>query len=397
MEIKTCKDCGNLFEYTDGERNYFLMHGLYHPKRCNTCRAIRKGIADKVLRCQLCKKKFVYPQEFQLYARSYGWSPPTTCLGGCGKEKYAQDYQLSQFELLASEVLGGLARYVQGLFNEPSSENLLADEDILCEAGIDSNCKHVLNHRLKNLSTEVARELNDLLKNSRANRKLLLKGLSNPVLDERMAIEIPGAVVEILRMHPDAAGLFTALSNRGPGARPWIVNLNNPKSPVSNGAAYELLATRKLMHKAAGDLKLYAGDKIAFGPKLQARYEPSDLKAQELLGALINIAPTRWKDLQEDHVLARRTVESDISIYQNGHEIFVDFKYTGKNSRWIEPAELLGIAVALSTGEINEAYFICNASLSESSQKRINDINILLNQWKCNIIKAHHNFDWSTS
>lgn len=397
MEIKTCKDCGSLFEYTDGERDYYLMKGLDHPKRCPTCRAIRKGIADKALRCQLCSKNFVYPREFQLYARSYGWSPPTVCLGGCGKEKYAQDYQLTQFELLASEVLGGLARYVQRLFNEPPAENLLIDKDIISEAGINSNCEHVLNQRLKNLSIEVASELKDLLKDSREYRKLLLKGLSNPRLDERMAIAIPDAAVEILRTQPEAAGLFSALSNRGPGARPWIVNLNNPKTHVCNGAAYELLATRKLMHKAAGDLKLYVSDKIAFGPKLQARYEPSNLKAQELLGALIRIAPIRWKDLQEDHILARRTVESDIAIYQDGHEIFVDFKYTGKNSRWIEPAELLGLAVALSTGEINEAHFISNALFSESSKKRINDINTLLTQWKCCTIKAHQNFDWSTS
>ena len=331
----------------------------------------------------------------QLYALSYAWPPPTTCLGGCGKEKYSQNYQLSSFEIHATEFLGGLTRYLQSLFNRQhnisSGKTLLADKDILREAGIDSNSDHVLNRRLRNLSTEIVRELKNLLKNSRTT---FLKGLSNPALDEPMAIEIPTALVEILQTHPESAGLFTALSTRGPGARPWIVNLNNPKSPIANGAAYELLATRKLMHNAADDFKLYASDKIAFGPKLQACYEHSDLKAEELLGALKQIAPLRWEDIQEQKTLARRTVESDLAIYRGDREIFVDFKHTSKNIRWIEPAELLGIAVAISTGEIDEVHFVCNASLSENSLRRINDINTLLIHLECGTIKAHQNYQW---
>ena len=41
MLIK-CKDCGNDFEFTKGEQDFFQQRGLYPPKRCPTCRMKRK-------------------------------------------------------------------------------------------------------------------------------------------------------------------------------------------------------------------------------------------------------------------------------------------------------------------------------------------------------------------
>ena len=113
-EIKICVDCRSEFEYSEGKHLFFLRNGLEDPKRCPTCRAIRKGFTDKELKCQRCGKTFIYPQELQLYARTYKWDPPTYCLGGCGKIKYAKDYQLSPFEILAKEIFGGLARLIKG-------------------------------------------------------------------------------------------------------------------------------------------------------------------------------------------------------------------------------------------------------------------------------------------
>ena len=84
------------------------------PKRCPTCRAARQGVVGIELTCQRCHKSFIYPSELQLYARSYGWDAPTTCLGGCGEKKYSQDYQLSEFENLATTILGSLSKFLRG-------------------------------------------------------------------------------------------------------------------------------------------------------------------------------------------------------------------------------------------------------------------------------------------
>ncbi|MCL6106105.1 MAG: zinc-ribbon domain-containing protein [Actinobacteria bacterium] len=110
-EIKTCKDCNSSFEFIDGEREYFAKQGLVDPKRCPSCRAARKDIEDQQLKCQRCGQLFVYPKELQLYARSYKWDPPTTCLGGCGEDKFQEGYELSQFENKASRILGRFSKY----------------------------------------------------------------------------------------------------------------------------------------------------------------------------------------------------------------------------------------------------------------------------------------------
>lgn len=122
-ELKSCKDCGNHFEYTDSERRFFLERGLDDPKRCAGCRVIRQGKIDKEITCQRCKKSFIYPRELQLYSRSYRWNPPTTCLGGCSDQKYTQDYQLSDFESLASTILGSLTRFLRGESSDRESSH----------------------------------------------------------------------------------------------------------------------------------------------------------------------------------------------------------------------------------------------------------------------------------
>ena len=38
----TCLDCGREFAFTSGEQRYFWAKGLSEPKRCKSCRMLRK-------------------------------------------------------------------------------------------------------------------------------------------------------------------------------------------------------------------------------------------------------------------------------------------------------------------------------------------------------------------
>jgi hypothetical protein len=38
----TCADCGQEFIFTEGEQRYFWSKGLSEPKRCKSCRVIRR-------------------------------------------------------------------------------------------------------------------------------------------------------------------------------------------------------------------------------------------------------------------------------------------------------------------------------------------------------------------
>jgi len=38
----TCADCGKDFIFTEGEQRYFWSKGLAEPKRCKSCRVIRR-------------------------------------------------------------------------------------------------------------------------------------------------------------------------------------------------------------------------------------------------------------------------------------------------------------------------------------------------------------------
>ena len=53
-------------------------------------------------------KRFLYPPEIQLFARTYKWPDPETCLGGCDEREFQQDYTPSPLEK-KSLLLVGLA------------------------------------------------------------------------------------------------------------------------------------------------------------------------------------------------------------------------------------------------------------------------------------------------
>lgn len=253
----------------------------------------------------------------------------------------------------------------------------------------------ILDNRLGNLTRKSLYALSSIGTKSPDALKSLLLGLSNPHLDEQMALYIPDAIAEIIQRHPNVSGLFQPMSTRGPGAKAWVHNLVNPITESAAGTAYELLATRQLMNRPAGDLQIKSGDSISFGPKQQARYNPDNTKTAQLLASLMQISPKRWAIFQtHPNMIERRTVEADVLLYRGGQEIFVDFKYTKGTKRNLEAPELLGVALALTTGEIHQAHFVCNGKIDKISKNRIDDVNRVLTRWDCGRIKAHQNYQW---
>jgi CxxC-x17-CxxC domain-containing protein len=42
-QVIACKDCGNDFEFTAGEQEFYEEKGLNAPQRCKDCRAAKKA------------------------------------------------------------------------------------------------------------------------------------------------------------------------------------------------------------------------------------------------------------------------------------------------------------------------------------------------------------------
>lgn len=287
-----------------------------------------------------------------------------------------------------------------------SRAKVVAQKDILRDFGLTKDQVSVLEQRLEKFTREDARAIANILADPRLKdpevQINIAKGLGNPKLNQKMASAIPTALAEILQKHPESLGLLKSAKTLGPGADTMISNLKNRAKGKADGIAFELLGTRRLLHKPAGDLRINPMDKISFGRKSQARYKPSGFKERDVLGGLIRIDPDRWENVQGDlEKLGRRTVESDLHIYHPEEpflptEILVDFKHTQNKSvkRHIDEGELLGKATAIATGEINEAHFVCNGQLQNTTKQRVADINELLSEWEVGEIQVHENYDW---
>ena len=291
-----------------------------------------------------------------------------------------------------------------------SRAKVVAQKDILQDFGLTKVQISVLEQRLEKFTREDTRAIARILADPRLKDPIvqinIAKGLGNPELSQDMASAFPTALAEVLQKHPESLGLLKSSESKvlGPGADTMISNLKNKAKGKADGIAYELLGTRRLLHIPAGDLRVNPLDKISFGRKSQARYNPSNFKRKEVLGGLLKIAPERWEPVQKDSKkLERRTVESDLHIYRPvlpiphiPKEIMVDFKYTQDKSvkRHIDEGELLGKTTALVTGEIDEAHFVCNGQLQNTTKQRIEDINKLLKEWDAGEIQVHENYDW---
>lgn len=60
--VKTCKDCGALFNITEGEANFLETHNLAMFERCYDCRKLRKAQREAFTQIQASISK---PEEKQ--------------------------------------------------------------------------------------------------------------------------------------------------------------------------------------------------------------------------------------------------------------------------------------------------------------------------------------------
>lgn len=47
-KIIICIDCGNEFEFTSKDQEFYRVHGYKDPKRCDKCRATKKAHYKKL-------------------------------------------------------------------------------------------------------------------------------------------------------------------------------------------------------------------------------------------------------------------------------------------------------------------------------------------------------------
>ena len=263
----------------------------------------------------------------------------------------------------------------------------------------------VLSRRLGEFSTEDESALRRVLANSKADTRAVAQALAKSPgnfpyeLDDELAIALPVAMAAILEFDSDLGGFFSGMKNRD-----GVASLQR----FGNGKAYEILATARRLGLADGPLAIRPGQHISFGSKAQARYRPQEPMVAELLDDLENKDEGRqkktknekfWRDYRKSGD-NQKTVEADLHLgipTPDGYcEIMEDYKHTfGKTDTNDYGDEILGMAVALASGEIHEARFICNKRMGDKTHQRVRDVNEVLESWEVEgRIEIHENFDW---
>lgn len=268
----------------------------------------------------------------------------------------------------------------QGIVQEDGVGIRIDRGQAMCH-GVGEAAIHTFEDRYGRLTPQDQAFLTGLLC-ARGDRQAdILRGLGNPSLGEEMAGALPSALREILEHDPRTVGLFQPARF---GASSWISTLKNSNENAARGLAYEVLATASLFHKAAGDLKIGAGDQVDFGLKQQASY-----------GGQGNLIVTDGREAGFFFQPYRGTVEADLLITRHGglESIAIDFKHSIGHAA-IDRKELEGVKVALLTGEIQEWHFISNVSFSSSVIIQVNEINQELQKAGCPPIQLHGNYDW---
>lgn len=62
-QLLTCEDCGQQFEFTAGEQEFYAEKGFTPPKRCQTCRKAKKEAGRKFTKvtCAACGQETEVP------------------------------------------------------------------------------------------------------------------------------------------------------------------------------------------------------------------------------------------------------------------------------------------------------------------------------------------------
>jgi len=213
----------------------------------------------------------------------------------------------------------------------------------------------------------------------------IISGLGNYTLNDDMAKKIPDSIDRLFKHDKKTTGLFTPIRK---GQSAWISNLKNKGTGkgVADGYAYEVLAAAKMLHSPIKGRPISNGDRLDFGPKLQASYGG---------GGGMNVTDGKSQSVFSQPF--RKTVEADLLItqspFEGGKEFAVDFKHT-INKALIKTEQLEGVAVALKTGEVDEWHFVCNREFTPSVIVQVNEINKELESQGSPTIQLHQYYDW---
>lgn len=211
----------------------------------------------------------------------------------------------------------------------------------------------------------------------------IISGLGNYTLNDDMAKKIPDSLQRLFEYDKNATGLFTPIRK---GQSAWISNLKNKGEGKADGIAYEVLASAKMLHSPIKGRPISIGDRLDFGPKLQASYGGGDN---------INVSDGKTESIFSQP--CRKTVEADLMItqspFEGGKEFAVDFKHTISKAA-ITTEQLEGVAVALKTGEVDEWHFVCNREFTNPVIVQVNEINKELKSLGSPTIKLHQYYDW---
>lgn len=78
-----CRDCNQMFVFTEGEQQFFATKGLVDPQRCKPCRDRRRVDPDdkdaKVIVCKGCKQEFRFSGGEQRFYAARKLHDPQRC------------------------------------------------------------------------------------------------------------------------------------------------------------------------------------------------------------------------------------------------------------------------------------------------------------------------------
>jgi hypothetical protein len=271
----------------------------------------------------------------------------------------------------------------QGLVIEEPSGIKIDERRAGSSFGISKEKLNTFSARFANLEPKHQALVSGLLTARRDRQADIITGLGNHALNKDMAGKIPDALDHLLKHDKNTTGLFNQIRK---GQSPWISNLKNTGTGKADGIAFEVLAASKMLRTPIKGRPISIGDRLDFGPKLQASYGG---------GGDINVTDGKTKSIfSQPH---RKTVEADLMITQSpmdgGKEIGVDFKHSIGTAS-ITRQQLEGVAVALKTGEVDEWHFVSNTRFSGSVKKDLQEINKDLEDDNKPVIQLHQNFDW---
>jgi len=80
---KICRDCGEEFELSPKEADWYYDRGLNEPERCQECRNTRRELQDEWVTCKICQENFIWAVDDQRAFRTYkgadGYQAPKCC------------------------------------------------------------------------------------------------------------------------------------------------------------------------------------------------------------------------------------------------------------------------------------------------------------------------------